>query len=72
MTCPMRCPKLIRNGPCGGVRLDGTCEVEPSAECVWVKAVERAERTSFAPEILCLNPPLDCRRRSRDHSSWVT
>ena len=23
MSCPMNCPKTIRNGPCGGVRADG-------------------------------------------------
>ena len=24
MTCPMNCPKNLRNGPCGGVRLERT------------------------------------------------
>ena len=36
MTCPMTCPKNLRNGPCGGVRLNGNCEIIPEMRCVWV------------------------------------
>ena len=35
MSCPMNCPKALRNGPCGGVRSDGNCEVYPDMRCVW-------------------------------------
>ena len=37
MSCPRNCPKNVLNGPCGGVRADGTCEVLPDMTCVWVK-----------------------------------
>jgi methylenetetrahydrofolate reductase (NADPH) len=34
--CSMgKCIKETRNGPCGGGRVDGTCEVKPEMQCVW-------------------------------------
>ena len=44
MTCPMGCPKNVRNGPCGGVRTGGFCEVDPTMKCVWVEAFERSQK----------------------------
>jgi Methylene-tetrahydrofolate reductase C terminal len=44
MSCPMNCPKNLRNGPCGGVRASGHCEVEPALMCVWVDAVAGSRR----------------------------
>jgi hypothetical protein len=44
MSCPMNCPKTLRNGPCGGVRADGNCEVKPEMKCVWVEAYKGSER----------------------------
>lgn len=31
----VECPKTMTNGPCGGVALDGTCEVDHTSICVW-------------------------------------
>ncbi len=70
MTCPMTCPKNLRNGPCGGVRLDGKCEVKPEMDCVWVKGYERSRKTPWAGEFFRLNPPVDWRLEGK--ASWVT
>jgi hypothetical protein len=43
LTCPMRCPKTSRNGPCGGVRANGHCEVYPERWCVWYRAYNRSK-----------------------------
>jgi methylenetetrahydrofolate reductase (NADPH) len=34
--CSMRwCYKELRNGPCGGSRVDGSCEIRPDLPCIW-------------------------------------
>jgi hypothetical protein len=47
MTCPMTCPKNLRNGPCGGVRSNRHCEVKPEMTCIWVEAFERSTRMNI-------------------------
>src|SRR5438445_13897697 len=70
MTGPMTCPKTLRNGPCGGVRADGTCEVDPTMRCVWLKATERAERLPWwGSHIDDLRPPVD--NALTGSSSWI-
>ena len=65
----MTCPKDLRNGPCGGVRLDGTCEVLPDTECIWVKAVHRSEQLPWTEEIHQLRPPVNWSLEKS--SSWT-
>jgi hypothetical protein len=70
MTCPMNCPKNLRNGPCGGVRANGNCEVIPGMPCVWVQAWERSRLMEFdKDEILLIQPPVN--RTLQGTSSWV-
>lgn len=69
MVCPMTCPKNLRNGPCGGVRLDGSCEVYPEMPCVWVSAYRRSQRLFWPEEIHDLRPPVDWSLEGS--SSWV-
>lgn len=69
MVCPMTCPKGLRNGPCGGVRLDGTCEVYPERECIWVKAFHRSVRLPWSEEIHMLRSPVDWTLEGS--SSWI-
>jgi len=68
-TCPMTCPKQLRNGPCGGVSPTGLCEVHPDVRCVWVMAFERAEQAGHGSDLDLLHRPVDHRERNR--SSWV-
>ena len=69
LTCPMGCPKTLRNGPCGGVRMDGHCEVIPAMMCVWVKAERRSRWLPGGDHILRLQPALDWTLKGS--SSWI-
>jgi len=70
MSCPMNCPKTLRNGPCGGVRPNGYCEVKPQMRCVWVQAYEGSQRMRRGPEaIRAVRPPVD--RTLAGVSTWL-
>ena len=67
--CPMSCPKQLRNGPCGGVGPDGSCEVYPGMRCVWLMAYERADAENRLGDLRRLQRPID--QRKWGQSSWV-
>jgi len=69
MSCPMNCPKQLRNGPCGGVRPGGYCEVKPAMRCVWVDAFEGSQRMRSGVSIQLVQFPVD--RRLQGRSSWL-
>lgn len=69
MACPMNCPKAMRNGPCGGVREDGGCEVAPQLPCVWMEAFRGAQRMRDGALPAAPNAPLEHDRAGR--SSWL-
>jgi len=70
MSCPMNCPKTLRNGPCGGVRANGHCEVKPEMKCVWVEAFRGSQRIDGGVEAMSqVQFAVDQRQQGR--SSWL-
>ena len=70
MTCPMACPKYMRNGPCGGVLPNGNCEILPHQTCIWVQAWDRSKHMPvYGGEILHVQAPLNHSLEGK--SSWI-
>jgi hypothetical protein len=70
MSCPMNCPKTLRNGPCGGVRDNGNCEVKPDMKCVWVDAFRGSQRIPGGVDAMAkVQFAVDQRLQGR--SSWL-
>nr|WP_254444935.1 methylenetetrahydrofolate reductase C-terminal domain-containing protein [Ruegeria atlantica] len=70
MSCPMNCPKQLRNGPCGGVRPGEYCEVKPDMKCVWALAWDGASRMrDGGDKIKEVLPPVE--HTLRGSSSWL-
>ncbi len=59
MACPMNCGKQLRNGPCGGVTADGSCELDSRMPCVWLEAFAGARQMAGGAAIREIQPPLD-------------
>ncbi len=69
MTCPMVCPKQMRNGPCGGVRDNGNCEVVAKMKCVWVEAWHGASLMQHNKEIQEIHFALNS--EYKNSSAWL-
>lgn len=69
MSCPMNCPKTLRNGPCGGVRNNGNCEVNADMRCVFVEAARGSQKMRGGDLIEVVQLPVD--HRLKGSSSWL-
>lgn len=69
MSCPMNCPKGLRNGPCGGVLENGHCEIETDMPCVWVEAWKGSQTMRAKDNILKVQKPID--HSQHGSSAWL-
>ncbi len=67
LACPMRCPKQMRNGPCGGT-MGGKCEVYPDRECAWHRIWNRSAKLGRRGRMQEIQPAVDWRLWST--ASW--
>ena len=58
--CPItRCAKSLQNGPCGGTRAEGKCEIDPETNCIWYRIFERAKARGKIEELLKIQQTMD-------------
>jgi hypothetical protein len=58
--CPLtECPKGLLNGPCGGTRPDGKCEVDPDKDCAWYLIYNRLKEIGEVEKISEFSDPHD-------------
>ena len=70
--CPfVQCPKGLMNGPCGGVRPDGTCEVDPKKECAWVQIYRRWQKLGEPDKLMKILGPHDWSKQTRPRTRQV-
>ena len=56
--CPIaRCAKSLLNGPCGGTRKNGKCELDENTDCVWYLIYERAKARGAVDQLLKVRKP---------------
>jgi methylenetetrahydrofolate reductase (NADPH) len=68
--CPeSKCPKGMRQGPCGGSRVDGSCEVYEENKCIWDMVYKRAKNRKQCGKLRFLIAPRDW--ELYETNSWV-
>ena len=69
--CPeSKCPKGMRQGPCGGSRVDGSCEVHEENRCIWDMVYRRAKFKKQCGMLRYIIAPRDW--ELYETNSWVT
>jgi ferredoxin len=64
--CPVvRCGKGLLNGPCGGTRKGGKCEIDPDKDCAWVLIYNRLEKQGRLDLMREYHPPKNFRAVKR-------
>jgi len=68
--CPVsKCPKGMRQGPCGGSRVDGSCEVHAENMCIWDTIYKRAKSRKQCEKLRFIIAPRDW--ALYETNSWV-
>ncbi len=58
--CPVtRCSKSSLNGPCGGTREDGSCELGEGRHCAWHDIYERLKGQNRLSSMLVIRPAME-------------
>jgi hypothetical protein len=58
--CPVtRCSKGVLNGPCGGTREDGSCELAGGIHCAWHDIHDRLKGQGRLSQMLIVRPPME-------------
>ena len=68
-TCPMRCTKQLRNGPCGGTRAGGWCEADPKKRCALYLIINRNQKLGRLDMLDDMRPLIDWRMVGT--SAWL-
>ncbi|MBW1806793.1 MAG: methylenetetrahydrofolate reductase C-terminal domain-containing protein [Deltaproteobacteria bacterium] len=64
--CPVtRCAKSLFNGPCGGTRADGSCEIDQEIPCAWFEIHERLKAQNRLELITKVRPAREWVNQSR-------